>query len=189
VDAFCDPHNLPHWVIALLTLGLAVFAGNAWIEATRTTRTLEGQLQAMRYGQRPYVWATNLGLPQYLDSEQVVWTYHFTNVGKGTAQNVTARHYLKIGANEPYRASYGKAEEHPVGVPLPPLIDQFKTAVSHPGVSKQYFDTLYKSDRALGLRVEFEYGDGIDNYADTLCVELLASGALIYRDPKDCPKS
>jgi hypothetical protein len=52
-----NPNNIPHYLIALFTFGLAVFACYAWLESRKGTRALEGQLKVMQADQRPWVGA------------------------------------------------------------------------------------------------------------------------------------
>lgn len=47
--------HFPHWLTAIFTLGLMLFAYKAWDESTRTTAALEGQLKILQEEQRPYV--------------------------------------------------------------------------------------------------------------------------------------
>ncbi|HXP76327.1 MAG TPA: hypothetical protein VN823_19460 [Stellaceae bacterium] len=49
------PANLPHYLTAVFTLGLAIFAYYAWTEAVHGTQALQGQLKVLREEQRPWV--------------------------------------------------------------------------------------------------------------------------------------
>jgi hypothetical protein len=190
--SIANPHNFPHYLIALFTLLLAIFAFSAWIESQRTTKALEGQLQAMRMEQRPYVYiGPHEGRPEFKapPSGQIVWNAEFANYGKSVAYAVEVHKYIKIG-EERYQASYAGGTDSVVteGTNLPPTKVNFFTVVSRPGYSQEFYDHLLQRDSAIGILVIFGYSDGTDTgrYEDTICMERLAGGAIAYRDPKNC---
>jgi hypothetical protein len=78
-----NPNNLPHYLAALFTLALAVFACYAWLESQRGTAALQGQLTAMQIDQRPLMWVVGFQEPDYDDpTGQVLWNVSFANIGK-----------------------------------------------------------------------------------------------------------
>ena len=91
--------KLPHYLIALFTFGLLLFAIMAWREAQQGTVALQGQLLTMQAVQRPLMWVTGLTpAPIYHDDTgQVSWNWNYQNIGKSIAFGVTVRTYIKAG--------------------------------------------------------------------------------------------
>ena len=56
-------HDFPHYLTALFTLALVLFAYYAWDESTRGTAALQGQLSVLRAQQRPWVGVGFVGYP------------------------------------------------------------------------------------------------------------------------------
>jgi hypothetical protein len=54
-DSLKKPDNFPQFLVAIFTLLLAVFAVLAWVEATRGTKAIQGQLDVMKSDQRPWI--------------------------------------------------------------------------------------------------------------------------------------
>lgn len=193
---FCwlNPDNLPHYLIAAFTLGLAIFACNAWLEAQKGTQALQGQLKVMLEDRQPYIGPTeNLGAPNLhlsnIGTGQVTWQFAFENYGKSLARNIRFRMYVKIGKNDVYRASYGPAIS--VGSDMPPSATAIAAAISAPDptLTQDRYDQLVAADEAIGVLVEFEYSD-LDGtkFVNTFCMERLASGAISLPQPEKCQK-
>jgi hypothetical protein len=92
VDFLREP-SIPSYLTAAFTLLLALFAYYAWDEATHGTRTLQGQLSAMREEQRPWVKA-DIEIASDLtfssSSGYVTIRYKVKNVGRSPAFNLNA---------------------------------------------------------------------------------------------------
>ena len=153
------PDNFPHYLIALFTLGLAIFAYSAWIESRRGTAALEGQLKAMQTDQRPYIWVTNtLPIINFrattgTNTRQVTIDWQFTNYGRGVAYHFRLAHFIKIGANSQYIVSYGANEQNPwnaEGV-MPPGKINFNTVISRPGITQDDLSKRAKSTSQLAF--------------------------------------
>jgi hypothetical protein len=190
-----NAHNFPHYLTAIFTLALAVFAYNAWIEAQRGTHALEGQLLAIRAEQRPYIGPVNIFTSPFFTvtpdhGGQIEWNIYFTNYGKSVAYDEKTVTFIKVG-DEPYQKSYsGNTTVIYDEVSLPPGKINFVTAVSWPGYSQEFFDGLLKKNKSIGVLVEFEYSDTLTGgkYHEAFCAERLANGAITFRDPKKCQK-
>jgi len=186
--------HAPHWVIALFTFGLLVLAGAAWIESKNTTATLQKQLDVLQQEQQPFVSQADIekdanksNLVYSSEINKILWGFRYTNYGKNVAFNVKKRIFLKIG--RPY---YDLMEGGDWGEPIdmPPYKIVTGTAVSRAGFSETYFDTLMKQDYAIGILVEFVYFDASkkNEFTSSFCMEHLATGAMTFRDPAQCPK-
>jgi hypothetical protein len=196
-NSISNPENLPHYLTAIFTLALAIFAWYAWQESQRATSALQGQLLVLQTDDRPVLWVINTQGPIYRDeTSQVVWGWQFANIGKSIAYNVLFNTYIKIG-NENYQRgrNVGKnATELKQGDPIvvPPNFPQvqFGTVVSRSGINKDFFNDLLKQDFGVGILVEFEYTDasGQINYENAVCLERLSTGVAAKRAPDDCPK-
>lgn len=94
-----------------------------------------------RQDQRPYIWITkDLGQPSFIEnSGQFVWTYHITNYGKSPAYKLICHQFTKIG-NLTFPQFGSKFS---IGPPMPPMAEQFNTAVSSPGITRESFDRLF----------------------------------------------
>jgi hypothetical protein len=189
-----NPHNLPHYLTAIFTLGLAIFAWKAWQEAPHSTTALQDQVLAIKAYQRPLIWVTGYKQPAYQEEPgQVSWEYDFENIGKSVAYGVIERSYIKIG-NEKYqpgRIMAGNVEassSEPADIP-PGLKGIFATVTSRPGINKDYFNKMLKIDGGVGFLVEFHYLDasGKTAYDNAVCIARLATSALAFIPPADCP--
>jgi hypothetical protein len=89
-----DPARFPDYLVAVCTLGLAIFAFLAWIEATHGTKALQDQLTVLRAEQR--AWLAPGGLTPSPDFkmhadppyEPAVIALSVTNTGKEPAQYI-----------------------------------------------------------------------------------------------------
>ena len=195
--SFGNPDNLPRHLTALFTLLLAIFAYQAWTEAQRETRALEGELTALEADQRPY-----LGLANFIEQPlfvaqsnqaplgQVVWKWQYMNYGRGIAYNVHFRDFIKVG-DERYQPSYGgTGESVSLATAMPPGRVAFATAISRPGLSQENFAQLLQKDFQIGILIELEYTDTFrrETFTDVVCLERLATGAIAFRPPEGCKK-
>jgi hypothetical protein len=141
------PDSLPHYLTALFTLLLAIFAYAAWREATHGTRALQGQLSAMEADQRPWVGIEGLqGEAQ--PGQDFFASATIKNVGKSPAFNVHT--YFKTGVydEQPTKFSFDDLREClecgnflllpgasiPTGVPVPGTM----TTWAAPGPNRKY---------------------------------------------------
>jgi hypothetical protein len=184
------PDNLPHFLTALFTLILAIFAIFAWREAREGTVALRGQLEAMREEQRPRIWTQPnlLGPPAFNEqTSRVQWNWPNSNQGKSPAYAVRTVAYIKVGDGkfELSQASPGGESRIPY---VAPNDSSFLTALSRTGFSKDYILAVGKTDFAFGLLVEIEYTDSTHSrkWSDVFCVVTLASGAIMRADPVEC---
>jgi hypothetical protein len=195
-------HNAPHYLTAIFTLLLVVFACSAWLEARRGSEALEGQLAAIQLDQRPLLWIIRADRrPEYLDAtHQFKWNWFFANIGKGIAYQAVFHDYLKIGSERYQRSrdfgSDAVISQPPPPTTLPPFVQlrppdflvQFHTAVSRPGIDKDFFNQQMNIDHGIGLLVEFDYADasGKTPFTNAVCIELLATGAIANKRPDEC---
>jgi hypothetical protein len=195
-----NPDNFPHYLTAIFTFGLAVFACYAWLESRRGSRALEGQLSTMQLDQRPLVWVIHTEQPHYDDANrQFLWKWYFANIGKGIAYRVVALDYLKIG-NELYQRSYGAGRDAKVLDPpppttlppttLPPIPPSYHTATSRPGTDKDFFDQEMNTNFGIGLLIDFQYSDasGKTIFTNSVCIERMASSSFANQNPETCLK-
>jgi hypothetical protein len=199
VISISNPESFPHYLIAVFTLGLAIFAYKAWDESTRGTKALEDQVKAMQADQRPYIWIINrVSGPQFREFSngigQVSWNFQYTNYGRSVAYQFNSRPFIKVGGNifRPTLGTFEPAPNEPVpsgsGIIPPGKID-FNTAFSPPTIAKDDFSAFLITDNAIGLLVEMRYTDAYSTvYTDAFCLSHLASGATGYRPPSDCKK-
>jgi hypothetical protein len=146
---------------------------------------------------RPYIWLTNTGMgnPEYFWPEnmpkadpkthgQIIWTYHFTDYGKTPAYNVvTVSRRIKVGKNSKFKNSYGFKIGKGTGGPIPPGKDDFNTAVSDPGLSRQEFDQLINVDEGISIEVVIRYTDAEGaKYETGMCFTKQALGSIQYCD-------
>ena len=76
-------------------------------------------------------------------------------------------------------------------VSLPPGGGRLATAISRPGISEEYFEQMLSTDQNVGLLVEITYSSdpaGKDVGTQAVCVEKLANGLNMYREPDHCQK-
>jgi len=96
-----NPDNLPSYLIFAATVALAIFAYNAWIEATHGTDALQTQLNILRDEQRPWIEVAD-AIPQaslrFSDAGMPGTTIRLTitNVGKAPALNVNFVYVLTL---------------------------------------------------------------------------------------------
>jgi hypothetical protein len=108
-----NPNNFPHYLTALFTFILAVFACYAWLATREGTAALQGQLNAMQTDQRPFIWVVEIRPPTYDNTgDQIRWEIGFADVGKGIAYQVVVRAYIKVG-DERYERTRSVGD-HPV---------------------------------------------------------------------------
>jgi hypothetical protein len=197
VGSVSDPHNLPHYLTAIFTLALAVFACYAWLESQRSTQALEGQLVALKAEQRPFLWTRNIGQPRFesppIYGGQVLIDWQYMNYGRGIAYNIASVSYIRVGDGR-YEPTFG-LDIGPIpnktGIQEPPAKVDFSTVTSRLGFSQDYFDKLMKTDLGFGIMIDFHYsGDsaGIERYSDVICLERFATSAWTFKDPDECKK-
>jgi hypothetical protein len=155
---------------------------------------MRGQLNAMERDQQPYIWTGDkLPRPEFHPSAgtkgTIIWTWNFTNFGKGTAKNVTIDAFLKIGdgpfKRSPNRTAPGWVGEIPAGrtgngaVSTEPIYEQAE------------FNKLSATDFAMGLLLEIQYlGLNNEKFRGAVCMSKFATGAvasltpMIVRNPK-----
>jgi hypothetical protein len=185
-----DPANIPHYLTAVFTLALAVFACFAWVESQRTTHALQGQLTALKAEQRPFISLVETGNPRFNTATGEILVNWFTrNYGRGIAYNVVEREFMKIDSPEYFaQPPYKGPPQTFSGDEEPPGKINFGTAISRPGYSQEYFSSLLKKNQAIGIAIEFYYSDtyGEQRYSNVVCEERLNTGAWTYINPKDC---
>ena len=190
--------------LAIATLLLAIIAGiQAWILATTDTstrqaadaavksaRAAETALQLTKQEQRPIIWLTNLGGPQFIldkppsdpTTGQIVWDWHYTNYGKTPALHVSFHHFMIIESER--EESFGAKPAGSEAAPLPTGKDDFSSVVSRPGIKSGRFARLMQTDEAIGIEGEITYYDAAGvQYRTTFCLRHLALGGILY-----CPK-
>jgi hypothetical protein len=195
--SFFHPERITHFLTALATVALVVFAWRAWAEAQKTTTAIQGQLDTMKADQRPLVWVTFNSPPQYNDDTgQVSWNWGYNNVGKGIAYNVVFMSYIKIG-NEAFQKarsynvnnSIELTPSEPVDLPPFGALQPYSTIYSRPGIGKDYFTKLLNTDKGMGFLVKFHYTDasGTNSFDNATCSERLSNGAFTITPPNACP--
>jgi hypothetical protein len=181
--------DFPHYLTAIFTLGLAIFAFYAWRESRAGTQALEDQLLAMKAEQRPSLWIVSSTQPRLsLRDGRIDVDVTYANFGQGIAYNITTQRYMKVG-DDPYQVNPVPAGVG--GLQMPPQKVEFLSVLSRPGLSQTYVNDLLTKDLALGVLIEFSYTDitGKERYSDTVCMEHLATGTWAYRNPgKECHK-
>lgn len=193
ICSISNPHNLPHWLAAIFTFALAVFAWRAWQESQQTTQALRGQLEALRAEERPFLWIAQINNPLFFKvSNQITDTFFYANYGKGIAYNIYMLDYIKVGATGTFQISNGLNESAKIpnttGLQSPPGKVNFNTVISRPGFSQEYFNTLITTDEAVGIKVVFYYSDAVNDqrYVTAVCEARLATHAWTYLDPEKC---
>jgi hypothetical protein len=142
--------------------------------------------------QRPYISPNDLGSPRFFmtpnNGGQVVWSYQFHNYGRGLAKDVSFRQFIKVG-DEHYQPSYGSTGPSKAS-PIPGSKIVFATVVSRPGFSQEEFNRFLGVDGGIGILIQFHYFGTVSKteFEDTFCLQRLASGAIAYRQPEECPK-
>jgi hypothetical protein len=190
---FLDRHHahIPHYIIAILTILIVIFAWRAWEESRKTTEALQEQLNVLKEEQRPFIGeADPIEYPKFISEfGQIIWTYHFVNYGKGVAYDVQFQTYMKIG-NEKYQPVMGAADKRSEKIDIPPTRSHFHTAVSRPGISEEYFKYIIQKEHSIGVLIEFVYWNAAHDrkFTNAICMETLASGAVTFRDPEECQK-
>lgn len=100
IQSISHPANFPHYLTAVFTLLLAIFAIFAWIESRKGTAALQAQsnaqqeqLSIMRAEQRPWLYATTIAIASPLTYTANGATIHLdfviTNVGHSPATHMT----------------------------------------------------------------------------------------------------
>jgi hypothetical protein len=113
----------------------------------------------------------------------------FNNVGKSFAKDAKNIFYLKVGGAR-YQVSFGVDVEKykkQRGIDMAPSAPNFITAVSRPGIRRDYFNQLLNESNVLGIRIDFSYGDAYsEHYEESHCIERLATGAMANAEPDKC---
>ena len=189
-----DPHNLPHFLAFGSTLLLAVFAYLAWTESQRTTQALQGQLNAMLAGQRPYIGpGSELGVPEpRLKEGEIVWHFQFRNYGPGLAREIKFHTFIKV-ADGQFEQSFGSRNPSTAAdMPPPPSNFFIRTAaLSAPDLTltQDRIDKLLKTNFSIQVLAEFEYEDIYNKkFTSAFCLAHIATGAPIGRHPDDCAR-
>jgi hypothetical protein len=76
-----NPDNIPVYLTAIFTAFLVLFAYYAWDEATRGTKAIQGQLEILKDGQRPWVGAPTEIKTSVAPGGKVTFIQIFRNVG------------------------------------------------------------------------------------------------------------
>jgi hypothetical protein len=178
------PHA-PHWIIALFTFVLAVFAFFAWVESTRTTVALQGQLDVLKAQQRPFLYYADAvggpvtGLPNFSkETGQIVWNFVYLNFGHSVAYRVSPEMYIRVGEDK-FQPSLPPINK-PSHIDLPPGSPKWATAFSRKGFNEDYFNSLMKQDGGIQIRVEFHYSDASlqAHYTNGFCLQHFANGSV-----------
>jgi hypothetical protein len=153
---------------------------------------MQGQLDAMERDEQPNVWITdNLGLPQFRSSDgitgQIVWSWNYTNFGKGKPINLAVEHFMRLGATAPFKHSFG-ATKAGYGGEIPTNKTSFATTISGV-IEKTQFDQLMATDFGISVLIEFSYSDAVEKpIKSAVCMARLITGAVAILDPRDCEK-
>jgi hypothetical protein len=171
--------------VAFFTAALALFS--IW-----QLTVMRGQLNAMERDQQPYIWiGDKLPRPEFLPSigtkGEIIWSWNFTNFGKGPAKDLTIDAFLKLG-NGPFKRSPNRTGPGWIGeVPAGRTGNGTVTAEL---VEQAEFNRLNATDFAIGMMLEFQYfGLNNEKIRGAVCVSKFASGAVGIADPEDCKKS
>jgi hypothetical protein len=193
-------------LLAVATLVLAFIAGiQAWILATtdvsareaaraavKSASTNEESLKTARQNfraeQRPIIWFTKLGVPQFALNRQpaddtkgqIYWMWHYTNYGKTPALHVVLQDRFLIIDNK-HQPSFDDPVLSTGEAPLPPGKEDFNSAVSSPGISPDTFNQLMAKDDGIGVAGTIVYYDVYgEKYESIFCFSHLAGGAIVY---------
>ena len=154
--------------------------------ADRQLKIMQGQLEEMRDEQMPIIWVgKNLGTPEFYRNEktgmiQVLWSFHFTNDGKGFVTHGTHETFIRVGTGE-FVKSYGQPDINRL-TPIAPTDDQFLTVISAP-MSPDYVDSISKTERAFSIMAKFTYFGADDKPHETaICLTKLLAGAIQFCD-------
>lgn len=145
-------------------------------------------IKTFRLDRRPYIWLTSkldapgLHVGKLQDANasfnQVVWNWTMVNYGKSPAHNIRFEHHIKVG-DRPFTQFGFKGMSG--GSPMPPNADWFSTTVSAPGISREEWNELLKTDRSITLRGRVLYtDDSQESFESGFCLARLASGAIQY---------
>jgi hypothetical protein len=174
--------------IAYLTWSLAEDSKRQANSVAGQLRVMQGQLDAMERDEAPYVAMTEKTAGptfQAISGEgYVLWDWHFTNLGKGRAINVSVDAFMALGK--------GKLKRNP-GANGPSLVatvpqgkDDFSTAVYGP-LSQDDFNKFMAMNGGFNLLVEFKYSDITGkSFESASCISRIPTGAMVDLDPKLC---
>lgn len=189
---------MPHYIAAVATIWLAIFAYKAWNELIQGTEALQDQLKVMQMEQRPLMWIVGLEGPDFSETaRQIAWRVHFANIGKGIAYQMVLRTYTKIGPERYQTGRHigigGNAVELEPTRPtiVPPDIPTARLRAdvfSRSGIDPQFYAMMLRTDLALGVLIEFDYTDasGEAKFSNAVCIERFASGAIANVPPEEC---
>jgi hypothetical protein len=178
--------------VAYLTGGLVFVGIITAIIFGWQLHVMQGQLDAMERDQTPFMGLTdNLDPPHFRNggdgTGQIIWSWKYTNFGRGVAYKVTFDEFIKVG-DGPYRRPFGW-KKTAFGGDMPPGKVNFSSAISDPGIQQSEYDRLMGIDNSIGVLIEFEYLDGGgQSHREFLCISHLALGATAFLNPADCKK-
>jgi hypothetical protein len=151
-------------------------------------KTTQGQLEAMKVDQRPYIGLAGYVPPKRESDGTIIWNYTYKNYGKGVARNILVTDFLKVGDGV-FRTTKAPISES-VPFDLQPTQDGYSTGFSVQKLTQKEFSQLQHVSSALGLLIKFEYTDSYNSkYSETFCLELLESGAIFQADQNKCRTS
>jgi hypothetical protein len=185
-DWWKTPSDRFGFVVAFFTAALALFS--VW-----QLTVMRGQLNAMERDQQPYVWiGDKLPRPEFLPSVgtkgEIIWTWNFTNFGKGPAKEVTIDAFLRIG-KAPFKRSPNRTAPNWVGE-IPAGRTGNGAVATEPIYEQAEFNRLSATDFALSLLLEFQYfGLNNEKIKGAVCMSKFAGGGVGIADPEDCKKS
>jgi hypothetical protein len=140
-----------------------------------------------RQEERPYLWLSDLGHPDFLQRPEwkkeeggyVVWDWHFTNYGKSPAYHVTFRQGMIAG--EQVSAKNRTYSILIKGSPCPPTKDEWDTAFYKDKISHAKFEQLMDTEDAVIIYGKVYYDDSYGTTYETgFCLNHLRSGAISY---------
>lgn len=161
------------------------FAEAGWKSATMAQEAIGQANEQFRQDQRPRIKLTNLGTPECVNIRndaqdcQIIWTWHFTNVGKTPANAIRYIETLKIK-----RANDAKpliCENSKWGAPVAINTDQFSTALCRDKISRREFENLLNMHEGITVSGRISYQDDHKKKYETgFCLHRLNTGAISY---------
>ena len=173
------------WVIAFLTLAIFIAGVAQYVTFKKQLTVMQGQLDAE---QEPVIWVgNNLGTPNIVPnpthgSEQIDWTVHYTNVGKGLVSNGKYQSFVGLGDGA-FEQTYGQIGWNPMS-PVATNEDQFITVISSPK-NQGLLGDFARTERGIRVLIHFIYfGISGKQHDAVICLTKLLTGAIQF-----CPGS